>query len=52
MGNPIDRDSPAFEELRHTLEAWAVKYGICIYPDRLAIDAADYIRDQLLEAAE
>lgn len=46
------KDSPAFEQLRAILEDWAIEYQICIHPDRLAIDAADYIHDELLGASE
>lgn len=52
MSNTITKDSPAFQALKAVLEDWAIEYGICLYPDRLAIDAADYIHDQLLEAGE
>lgn len=50
--NPIDRGGPAFEQLKAVLEDWAIEYGICPYPDALANDAAEYVRDQLLGATE
>jgi hypothetical protein len=40
-----------YDELRVIIEEWAYENNICVYPEALATDAANYVFDQLLAEA-